>query len=85
MRFVETGIYNDNFIEIVSGLQEGDKVLIPTFNSSTNANNSNLGGFGGMGGFRPGGNFNGNSTSQGGSYPGGSFNRTWQNNSSKGR
>ncbi|HAA63839.1 MAG TPA: beta-propeller domain-containing protein, methanol dehydrogenase, partial [Thermoanaerobacter sp.] len=42
-------------------------------------------GFGGMGGFRPGGNFNGNSTSQGGSYPGGSFNRTWQNNSSKGR
>ncbi|ABY91516.1 efflux RND transporter periplasmic adaptor subunit [Thermoanaerobacter sp. X514] len=85
MRFVETGIYNDNFIEIVSGLQEGDKVLIPTLNSSTNANNSNLGGFGGMGGFRPGGNFNGNSTSQGGSYPGGSFNRTWQNNSSQGR
>ncbi|MBE3592042.1 MAG: HlyD family efflux transporter periplasmic adaptor subunit [Thermoanaerobacter sp.] len=85
IRFVETGIYNDSFIEIVSGLQEGDKVLIPTLNSSTNANNSNPGGFGGMGGFRPEGNFNRNMTNQGGSYQGRSFNGTGQNNTSTGR
>jgi HlyD family secretion protein len=85
IRFVETGIYNDNFIEIVSGLQEGDKVLIPTLNSSTNGNNRNPGGFGIMGGFRPEGNFNRNMTNQGSRYQGRSFNGTGQNNTSTGR
>ena len=42
---VETGISNENFIEIKSGLQEGDEVYVP---ESTSQNNGNM--FGGMGG-----------------------------------
>lgn len=42
---VETGISNENFIEIKSGLQEGDEVYV-TENLSNNNNNM----FGGMGG-----------------------------------
>lgn len=54
---VTTGIENDNFVEILSGIDEGQKVLInlPTSSSTT----SNKGGFGGMGGF--GGNMGGGS------------------------
>lgn len=44
---VETGISNANFIEIKSGLQEGDEVYV---SESTSGNTMNFGGMGGMGG-----------------------------------
>ncbi len=44
---VETGISNANYIEIKSGLQEGDEVYV---SSSTSNNNQSFGGMGGMGG-----------------------------------
>ncbi|ADH60080.1 efflux transporter, RND family, MFP subunit [Thermoanaerobacter mathranii subsp. mathranii str. A3] len=70
IKFIETGIYNDNYIEITSGLKEGDKVLIPTTSSSTNTN-SQRAGFGIMGGPGagpvPGANPPGNKPSQSGS------------------
>ncbi|WKV08028.1 HlyD family efflux transporter periplasmic adaptor subunit [Thermoanaerobacterium sp. CMT5567-10] len=51
---VTTGIYNDKYIEILSGLSEGDKVLISssgTSNStSTNSRNNQRSGFGAIGG-----------------------------------
>ena len=49
---VEVGISNENYIEIKSGLQEGDKVYV----SETVGNNNQFRGMGGMGGMRmPGG------------------------------
>lgn len=53
---VTTGLENDNFVEILNGIDEGQKVLInlPT-SSSTSSNNKNA--LSGMGGF--GGNFGG--------------------------
>jgi len=50
---VEVGIHNEDYIEIVSGLKEGDKVVMPTVISSgsTNAQQGGFGGMGGMGGF----------------------------------
>lgn len=55
---VTTGLENDNFVEVLSGIDEGQKVLInlPT-SSSTSSNNRNA--LSGMGGF--GGNFGGGS------------------------
>lgn len=44
---VETGISNENFIEIKSGLQEGDEVYVT---ATSNSNNQFFGGMGGMGG-----------------------------------
>lgn len=44
---VETGISNANYIEIKSGLQEGDEVYV---SESTSTNTMNFGGMGGMGG-----------------------------------
>ncbi|HHW56826.1 MAG TPA: HlyD family efflux transporter periplasmic adaptor subunit [Clostridia bacterium] len=85
IKFVETGIHNDNFVEIVSGVQEGDKVLIPSTSSLTNTNNRNPSGFNIMGNFRPQGGFNRNMTNPGGNFQGGSYNRSMPNNSSTGR
>lgn len=53
---VTTGLENDNFVEVLSGIDEGQKVLInlPT-SSSTSSNNRNA--LSGVGGF--GGNFGG--------------------------
>ena len=45
---VETGISNANYIEIKSGLQEGDEVYVSS--STSNSNNQFFGGMGGMGG-----------------------------------
>lgn len=42
---VQTGIYNEKYIEILSGLKEGDKVSIPAQNATSNT--SNGGSFGG--------------------------------------
>lgn len=55
---VEVGIHNESSIEIVSGLSEGDEVILPTVLSSGNATSPQLpqqGGMGGMGGFGGGG------------------------------
>lgn len=45
---VETGISNENYIEIKSGLQEGDQVYVTQ--STSNSNQFQFGGMGGMGG-----------------------------------
>lgn len=82
IRFIETGIHNNNFVEIVSGLQESDRVLIPLNSSLANSNNRNPQGFNFM--MRPQGGFNRNTERPSGSFQGGSFNRSWQNNSSSG-
>ncbi|GAC44140.1 efflux RND transporter periplasmic adaptor subunit [Paenibacillus popilliae] len=49
---VETGINNESYFEIVSGLKEGDRVVLPTVRASTNSSQQSP--FGGMGG--PNGN-----------------------------
>lgn len=77
---VETGISSDDFIEIKSGLDEGDEVVIPDATEGT----SNFGipgisgGMPGMGGNRPGGNIGGNRTggNMGGNRTGGNASRT---------
>lgn len=51
---VETGISNENFIEIKTGLQDGDEVYVTE--SSTNNAFNGFGGMGGMGGPPMGGN-----------------------------
>lgn len=50
VREVETGIYNESMIEIVSGLSEGEEVVIPTIVSTSNDTEQEMGP-GGMGGF----------------------------------
>jgi HlyD family secretion protein len=51
---VEVGIHDESSIEIVSGLNEGDKVIIPTVISTKTGTTSTemqmQGGMGGMGG-----------------------------------
>ncbi|MGG3836866.1 efflux RND transporter periplasmic adaptor subunit [Paenibacillus thiaminolyticus] len=59
---VETGINNESYFEIVSGLKEGDMVVLPTVRAS--ANSSQQSSFGGMGGF-------GGSGGRSGSFPSG--------------
>lgn len=83
---VEVGIHNEDFIEIVSGLKEGDRVVVPTTVGSSGTQNGSSGmpgfGIGGGagfpagpqgGGFPGGGGFNGggNRTSGGGTSQGG--------------
>jgi HlyD family secretion protein len=64
-KVVEVGISNENFIEIVSGLNEGDRVLLPPViatQATTNTNNPRTGvpGMGGIGGGGFGGGNAGN-------------------------
>jgi len=47
---VEVGVNNEDNIEIVSGLKEGDLVVLPTTSSSGSANANMPGGFSGFGG-----------------------------------
>lgn len=54
---VKTGINNDSYVEITSGLQEGQQVRLPAISKSTTNSSSNMRGFGGMGGM--GGGMNG--------------------------
>lgn len=50
-KMVEIGINNENSIEIVSGLNEGDEVILPpVVAASNNTSASSAGGFGGLGG-----------------------------------
>lgn len=56
MRAVEVGLNNDSYIEITSGLEEGDIVVLPPLASSTTGTSTQqtqgigLGGLGGLGG-----------------------------------
>ncbi|MEK3752226.1 efflux RND transporter periplasmic adaptor subunit [Paenibacillus sp. FSL E2-8871] len=79
---VEVGIHDESSIEIVSGLNEGDKVIIPTVISTKTGTTSTemqmQGGMGGMGGagfggggFNGGGGFSGGGTGGTGGAPGG--------------
>ena len=55
---VETGIINDNYVEIISGLSEGDEVYIDPSAGTTSMGMFQMGGFSGgmqMGGFPSGG------------------------------
>ena len=74
---VETGINNNQYIEIVSGLQEGEIVYIPQIVSSQSEGNSMpmMGGMGGMGGGMPGGGMSSSMPSDGmsGGRPSGSM------------
>lgn len=56
MRIIEVGINNNDYIEVISGLKEGDIVVLPSIaNSNTNTNTNGFGvpGMGSMG--NPGG------------------------------
>lgn len=76
MLTVEVGIHDESSIEIVSGLSEGDKVIIPTVISTNKGTTSTevqmQGGMGGIGGASFGGSgFSGGGMSGGGGAPGG--------------
>lgn len=61
---VETGINNESYFEIVSGLKEGEMVILPTVRASANSSQqSSVGGMGGSGGR------NGSFPSGGGGFP----------------
>jgi len=63
---VQVGINNEDYIEIVSGLSEGDTVVLPTVASSGTTNTpQGFGGFGG-GAFTGGGGFPGGGAGAGG-------------------
>lgn len=59
LKEVEVGAYNDDYIEIKSGLNEGDTVILPQIQSSSSKQSTNtqggMGGLGGIGGGVPGG------------------------------
>ncbi|SEP10553.1 efflux RND transporter periplasmic adaptor subunit [Paenibacillus sp. OV219] len=56
---IEVGIHNEDYIEILSGLKEGDRVVVPTVvTSTTNQQQQNFGA-GGFGGGFGGGGFGG--------------------------
>jgi len=48
--FVETGLFSDSQTEIVSGLSEGDEVVIPSFTSGSQSSGKSVFGGGGFGG-----------------------------------
>ncbi|MBE7036152.1 MAG: HlyD family efflux transporter periplasmic adaptor subunit [Ruminococcaceae bacterium] len=52
---VETGLNDSNFVEIISGLSEGDEVYVPVTSSSGLSGIPGMGGMSGMGGGMPGG------------------------------
>lgn len=61
LRPVEVGINNDSYIEIVSGLNEGDIVVLPPLSTGSTSTQTTsqqgfniMGGFGGPGGGMPG-------------------------------
>ncbi len=72
MTEVETGLSNSSYVEIKSGLKEGDVVYYQEKKSSNMGGFTFPGGFGGDGGSFPGGSFPGGSGSGNGGFPGGS-------------
>ncbi|MDP4084372.1 MAG: efflux RND transporter periplasmic adaptor subunit [Bacillota bacterium] len=69
MQTVETGLANDNFVEITKGLSEGQTVRLPqlAINSTTTTNGRGfmMGGFGGGGGMYRNSGYGGNRSSSG--------------------
>ena len=55
--FVEVGLHNEDYIEIVSGLNEGDSVILPSAAAASSNDQMMfpMGGFSGMGGQMPSG------------------------------
>ncbi|WP_213590832.1 efflux RND transporter periplasmic adaptor subunit [Paenibacillus woosongensis] len=70
MQKVEVGVHDETRIEIVSGLQEGDEVVIPTVRRSASSNNQ-AGQQMMPGGSMPGAGFGGMGGGTGGVIPGG--------------
>ena len=66
---VESGVSDDSYIEILSGLQEGDTVAYLQAASSSSSDNAMM--MGGMGGGMPGGMGGGMPSGMGGGMPGG--------------
>ncbi|NJD03600.1 MAG: HlyD family efflux transporter periplasmic adaptor subunit [Ruminiclostridium sp.] len=61
MKPVELGVNNDDYAEVLSGLQEGEEVVLPALAANSGQNNAQIKGiggmgFGGMGGIQAGGN-----------------------------
>ena len=82
MQIIKVGVHNEDYIEIVSGLTEGQSVVVPTVLSSTTKTTGQqgfgaIGGFGGIaggtGGFSSGGGqgCRGGQSSRGGQSGGG--------------
>lgn len=65
---VEVGLINEDYVEILSGLEEGDEVYVDTSALAESAASGEAGGFGGFGG---GGSFGGGGGFGGGGAPGG--------------
>jgi HlyD family secretion protein len=84
MKKVEIGLTNDTYIEIKSGLSEGDEVILPPLVKASNGEEAkttggfNMGGMGGMGGGMPNGNMGGPPDMQSRSGNS-SSNKQWQN------
>ncbi|MCQ6559500.1 efflux RND transporter periplasmic adaptor subunit [Paenibacillus mendelii] len=71
---IEVGIHNEDYIEVVSGLKEGDLVIMPTVVTSSSTSQQpqgGLSGLGGMGGIGGGGGFPGGGFEGGGARSGG--------------
>lgn len=71
---VKTGINDDSYIEIISGIEEGDEVWVPQIASSSDSQQNQMGGMPGgeMGGGMPGGGMGGGMPGGGGGgMPGG--------------
>ncbi|MDD3251000.1 MAG: HlyD family efflux transporter periplasmic adaptor subunit [Lachnospiraceae bacterium] len=72
---VETGLTNDDYVQIVSGVSEGDEVYVSAASAST-VSTFPMGGMqGGMGGMQGGGNSGGGGNRGGGNGGGGGGNR----------
>ncbi len=81
MKQVEVGLNNDEFVEIISGLEEGEIVVLPPLVTNTvNGNTSTQGGFG-FGGF---GGMGGMNRQMGGNFGGGGSNRSTNRTSGSG-
>lgn len=56
---IETGISDETYVEIVSGLTEGDTIYYEIAGSQDSGNSNQVEGFGNFNGGMPGGGFNG--------------------------